>query len=120
MLLLTGAHRVTIALQGSPQTSAMLLVVPKDAALKSVDIQGEHLAAPKDDSGDTLLACMSRDCATKTIALTLGSHRAVALTLIEDRYGGAALCREAPGRAAQDRDPVSERRCCGLDQYHQY
>jgi hypothetical protein len=82
-----GVHRVTIALQGSPEASGMLLVVPKDAALKEINVHGEHLVPPKGDSGDTLLACVSRDCATETVGLEFGSRSAVALTLIEDRYG---------------------------------
>lgn len=82
-----GAHRVTITLQGSPQTSSMLLLIPKDAELREIDIHGEHLAAPKDDSGDTVIACMSRDCATETVGLEFGSRKAVSLSLIEDRYG---------------------------------
>jgi len=85
--LVEGAHRVTITLQGSPQTSSMLLLIPKDAELREIDIHGEHLAAPKDDSGDTVIACMSRDCATETVGLEFGSRKAVSLSLIEDRYG---------------------------------
>jgi hypothetical protein len=81
------AHRVTIALRGSQEASGMLLIIPKDAALRAIDIHGEHLAAPKGSSGDTVLACMSRDCASETVGLELGSRKAVTLTLIEDRYG---------------------------------
>jgi hypothetical protein len=85
--LVAGAHRVTIALQGSPQTSGMLLVIPKDAELHEINIHGEHLVPPKGDSGDTVLACVSRDCATETVGLEFGSRKAVPLTLIEERYG---------------------------------
>jgi len=81
-----GAHRVTVTLQGSPQTSSMLLLIPKDAELRAIDIHGEHVPAPKGDSGDTVLSCMSRDCATETVSLEFGSRKAVSLTLIEDRY----------------------------------
>lgn len=82
-----GAHRVTIALQGSPRASGMLIVIPKDAELKEINIHGEHLVSPKDDSGDTMLICGSRDCATETVGLEFGSRKAITLTLIEDRYG---------------------------------
>jgi hypothetical protein len=85
--VVAGAHRVTLSLQGSAQASSMLLLIPKDAELHSVDIHGEHVAAPKDDSGDMVLSCMSRDCATETVSLEFGSRKAIALTLIEDRYG---------------------------------
>ncbi len=85
--VVSNARRVALAWQGSPQTSAMLLVIPKDAALKSIDLHGERIAAPKNGSGDTVLACMSRDCANETAGLEFGSRKAVALTLIEDRYG---------------------------------
>jgi hypothetical protein len=85
--IVAGAHRVTIAMQGSPNASGMLLVIPKAAELHEINIHGEHLVPPKNDSGDTLLACVSRDCATETIGLEFGSRKAVSLSLIEDRYG---------------------------------
>ncbi|HTT98775.1 MAG TPA: M20/M25/M40 family metallo-hydrolase [Rhizomicrobium sp.] len=85
--VVAGAHRVTIALQGSPQASGMLLFIPKDAKLREINIHGEHLVPPKGDSGNTLIACVSRDCATETVGLEFGSRKAVTLSLIEDRYG---------------------------------
>jgi len=85
--IVAGAHRVTIALQGSALASTMLLVIPKAAQLSEINIHGEHLVPPKGDSGDTLLLCRSRDCATETVGLEFRSRKAVALSLIEDRYG---------------------------------
>jgi hypothetical protein len=85
--VVAGMHRVIIALHGSPQASGMLLAIPKDAQLKVIDIHDEHVAAPKDDSGDTVLACVSRDCATETVGLEFASHKPISLTLIEDQYG---------------------------------
>jgi Peptidase family M28 len=85
--VVSGAHRVTIALQGSPQASGMLLIIPKDAALRVIDIHGERVVAPKGNSDDTVLACVSRDCATETVGLEFGSRKDIRLTLVEDRYG---------------------------------
>ncbi len=87
MRVVAGAHRITITLHGSPQASGMLLIVPKDAALRVIDIHGEHVVAPKDNNTYTVLACVSRDCATETVGLEFGSRRDITLTLVEDRYG---------------------------------
>ena len=82
-----GARRVTITFHGSPQTSTMGIIVPKSAKLRSIDIHGQHLVAPKDNDAATLLGCFSRDCAGETVALELGSRSDVSLPIAEQRYG---------------------------------
>jgi hypothetical protein len=81
-----GAHRVTIQLHGSSQAAAMAIVVPKSAKLRSIDIHGQHLVAPKDSESDTLLGCASRDCASETIGLVFESRSQVLLQIAEQRY----------------------------------
>jgi hypothetical protein len=77
------ARRVTLALHGSDRTAQMVLVIPSSAMLKAVDLEGWHFVAP-----DALvLACMSRDCASATVTLTLATRAAVTLSLYEHRFG---------------------------------
>ncbi len=82
-----GGRRVTVALHGSSQASAMGVLIPKEARVRSIAIHGQNLVAPKDFDGDTFLACASRDCAGEVVAIETASHAAFALTVIEQRYG---------------------------------
>lgn len=82
-----GGRRVTVALHGSPATSSMGIIIPKGAKLTTVDIHGQHLVAPKGNDGDTLLACVSRDCAGEVVSIETATHDAFTLTIIEQRYG---------------------------------
>jgi hypothetical protein len=98
-----GARRVTIQLHGSPQAATMGIVVPKSARLRSIDIHGQHLAAPKDSDTDTLLGCASRDCAGETVGLEFASRSQVSLVIAEERYSlppfAAALATARPANA---------------------
>ncbi len=85
-VVLPQGRRIAVALHGSPQTSAMLLVVPKTARLRTIDINGQHLAVAAPGNTDTLLACVSRDCATENVTLDLASRAAFALQFVEERY----------------------------------
>jgi len=76
-----------VAIGGSPQADATFVVVPKEMKLASIDIRGEHLVVPKGNDSDTLLACVSRDCANVTVSLAYASHAASKLTFGEQRYG---------------------------------
>ena len=82
-----GMRRVTVAISGSPQSGATFVLVPKEAKLASIDIRGAHLVAPKDNAGDTLLACVSRDCANAVASFAFASRAALRLTFGEQRYG---------------------------------
>jgi hypothetical protein len=82
-----GARRTRVALSGSPQSDAMFVVIPKEVKLMSIDIHGEHLVAPKDNDGDTVIACASRDCASEVVGLEFASRAAFKLAFGEQRYG---------------------------------
>ena len=77
--IVAGSHRVTIPLHGSPQSATMGIVIPKSAKLRSIDIHGQHLVAPKDSDTDTLLGCASRDCAQEIVGLEFASRSDVSL-----------------------------------------
>jgi peptidase M28-like protein len=98
-----GIRKLTVALHGSPDTDAMALIVPKAAALAALVVNGEHMDAPKTFSGDTLVACASRDCRDETVTMTLRAHGAFALLFAEQRYGlpqaGANLVAARPKQA---------------------
>jgi hypothetical protein len=79
--------QMTVALHGSPQTSAMLLVIPKAAKLRAIDIRGQHLVAPKGFDDETYFACVSRDCADEQVTLDVGTKDAFTLNFAEMRYG---------------------------------
>ena len=55
--------------------------------MRTIDIHGEHLVAPKDNDGDTVLACASRDCASEVVGLEFASRAAFKLSFGEQRYG---------------------------------
>jgi hypothetical protein len=100
-------RRVTLAMRGSDATAQIYLVVPKDAMLKSIDIKDWHFDAPPQwaNLDRVVLACMSRDCASITLTLTLGTKKPVVLDLGEDRFGlpdfGARLLAARPRTATQ-------------------
>jgi hypothetical protein len=86
-VVVEGARRVAVALHGSPQTSAMFVVIPKAVEIRTIDIRGEHLVAPKGNDTDTILACASRDCANEVVGLEFASRSAFKLSFGEQRYG---------------------------------
>jgi len=86
-----GAHRVAITLHGSPETSTIGIIVPKSAKLRSIDIHGQHLVAPKDNNTGTLLGCASRDCAGETVTFEFGSRSDISLLVGEQRFGLPAI-----------------------------
>lgn len=85
-----GADRsLTFVLHGSPKAAQMILVIPKSAMLKAIDLSGWHFDAPASwaNEDSVALACMSRDCASATVTLTLASRRTQTLALFEHRFG---------------------------------
>jgi hypothetical protein len=84
-----GMRRVTLLFHGSDAADQMHLVIPKDALLKAVDLQGWHFAAPAgwSDEDFVVFDCMSRDCRSASITLTLATHTAMTLGLYEHRFG---------------------------------
>jgi hypothetical protein len=63
------------------------MVIPKAMKIRSIDIHGEHLVAPKDNDTDTILACASRDCADEVVGLEFASRARFKLTFGEQRFG---------------------------------
>ncbi|MBS0275042.1 MAG: M20/M25/M40 family metallo-hydrolase [Proteobacteria bacterium] len=82
-----GVRTVHVAVHGSPDTSAMLFRIPKEAMLKGFAMRGQHYDPPKGWSGDTMVECSSRDCRDMDMTLTLGSTAPLTFTFAEQRYG---------------------------------
>ena len=82
-----GARVVTLALNGSNDTSAMMLRIPKEALLQTLDLRGQRVVTSKDWSGDTMLECASRDCRDLDVTMTLGSTAPLTFDFAEQRYG---------------------------------
>jgi len=85
-----GAGRsLTLTLRGSSEAAQMILVTPRSAMLKAIDVNGWHFDAPSSwaNEDSVALACMSRDCASATVTLTLASRSTQTLELYEHRFG---------------------------------
>jgi hypothetical protein len=94
---------VALRLVGSADTSGMILYIPKEAQLQSIDLRGQHLVTPTMHAvGATRILCVSRDCRDETVKLTLAGD-ASGLVFAEDRYGlppfGDALKAARPNTA---------------------
>jgi hypothetical protein len=98
-----GLRRVTLNLRGSADTDTMLLRIPKEAGLASLDVRGQHLSPPEGWSGDTTLICSSRDCRDLTLSLALRDSGPLKLAFAERRFGlpafGARLAAARPDTA---------------------
>jgi hypothetical protein len=110
-----GVRQVTLLFHGSDAADQMILIVPKAARLKAVDLPGWHFAAPPEWAHEdyVALACMSRDCRSQSVTLTLAADAALTLGLCEHRFGlpgfGWKLIRARPGTAvpSQNGDGVT-------------
>lgn len=93
---------VTVRLSGSAEASGMVLYVPGKAKLRSVDLRGQHIAAPANWSGPVRLLCLSRDCRDETVTLAFAGDPS-GLVFMELRYGlpgfGDALKAARPDTA---------------------
>jgi hypothetical protein len=87
--LVDGLRRLTFALHGSKETAQMYVAIPKTARLKSIDIRGWHFDAPPAWSNQdaVAIACMSRDCSSANLTLTLASRSAANIAIYEHRFG---------------------------------
>jgi hypothetical protein len=85
-----GAGRiVTLTLRGSAMADRMALVVPKDSGLVRAAIGGKSFApsgASLNPSG-TIIACVTHDCGTVTVALVFATRKPVDVLIGEQRYG---------------------------------
>jgi hypothetical protein len=109
---LDGATRhLEIAFSGSPDANGMLVAIPKEAKLVSLDLRGQHMAA-KDSSGNVRVICWTPDCRDLHLSLVLGNTGAVSIAFAEVRYGlpdfGARLqaARPETAMASQSGDEV--------------
>ncbi|HEX4159654.1 MAG TPA: M20/M25/M40 family metallo-hydrolase [Rhizomicrobium sp.] len=84
-----GVRRVTLLFHGSEAADQMFLIVPKAAVPKAFDLHGSHYAAPAAWSDEDFIqfACMSRDCRSETVTLTLATRKPLTLGLYEHRFG---------------------------------
>jgi hypothetical protein len=82
-------HRVTIAMHGSAKAGQMLLVVPKSAGLKAVDIGNWHIPVrpSRFNSGNTVIGCLTPDCRGMSVTLDIAPKKAFDIVLGERRAG---------------------------------
>jgi len=81
------ARLVRIAVHGSPETSAMLFRIPKNAKLARFAMRGQNYDPPAGWSGDTMVECSSPDCRDMDLTLTLDSTAPLTFDFAEQRYG---------------------------------
>lgn len=93
-----GVRTASLALRGSTETAEMALYIPSGAGLLSLDIGGQHLAAPAGWTGSTALLCLGADCRDERVVLRLAAQvpeQPAELRFVEHRWGlparGAAL-----------------------------
>lgn len=90
----------TVTLDLKTQSEAVMLVVPPEAALRAVTVNGVTAAA---DGARTTILCTTPDCAQARMVLELGSSRPVELLLLANHRGlppqGATLLRARPPEA---------------------
>ena len=110
--VVAGAHRITIALHGSPEASGdRFSIIPKVAKIRAIDIHGEHVAAPKDNDDDTVIACASRDCASEVVGLEFASRAAFKLAFGEQRYGAPPSAAKLIAARPKNAIPSQNWRC---------
>jgi hypothetical protein len=85
-----GTRQISLALHGSAQASQMVIAVPREAGVKTIEIDGKRFDVPnwsQSSAPYNFIGCFSRDCATKTVNLELSSRGALKLLIGELRYG---------------------------------
>jgi hypothetical protein len=84
-----GLRRITFLFHDSGSADQMYLAIPKAAMLKAIGVHGWRFNAPLQwaSEDEVLLACMSRDCASETVTLTVATRSPVTFGLYEQRFG---------------------------------
>jgi hypothetical protein len=100
----TGNTRVvSLQLNGSDNTNAMLLRVPQGAKYVAMRIRGENVVPPEGWSGDANISCSGPDCRDLAVTVTVASHGAFNIPFAERDYGlpafGSALKAARPPTA---------------------
>ena len=82
-----GATRIVeIALDGSREADGMVVGIPKNAELVSLDVRGQHFDA-QPNAGATRIICWTPDCRDLRLKLVLAHASGVDITYSEMRYG---------------------------------
>jgi hypothetical protein len=89
--------RVTLQVDGSADANGMVVGIPKDAGLQSLDLRGEHYDFSK-DTGAMRILCLSPDCRDLKVTAQLAKPDAE-IVVAELRYGLPAS--GAPLKAAR-------------------
>jgi hypothetical protein len=98
-------RRVTLTLQGSDAANRMFVVVPKDAGLSVIAIEGKTFVPAADSLNPvgTIFGCLTNDCRSKSVTLSFASRRPVEIWIGEQRYGlppdGTTLRKARPQTA---------------------
>ena len=80
-----GAARVDVKLHGSDANS-VVMVIPKEAKLTSIDLRGQHFV-PQDDTRTVRLICWTPDCNDLHLSLMLAKTGKAAFSFAEVHYG---------------------------------
>jgi hypothetical protein len=81
-----GARHVELALEGSTAANGMVVMIPKDAKLVSLDLRGQHIAGGVEPTNARVL-CWTPDCRDLRLSLVFGNSGKVAINFAEVRYG---------------------------------
>jgi Peptidase family M28 len=98
-----GARHVELALTGSTNANGMVVMIPKDAKLASLDLRDQHVAAGPGEPTAARVICWTPDCRDMRLSLVLRNSGKVAIAFAEVRYGlpasGAHLQAARPDTA---------------------
>jgi hypothetical protein len=101
-----GGRRVTLVLQGSDDANQMAFILTKPSNLEAIDIKDWHFDVPPQWTklDRVVVACMSRDCASAALTLTLSDDAPLDAVVSEDHFGlppeGERLAAARPKWAA--------------------
>ena len=102
----TGQGRiVTLTLHSSTNANRVVVVVPKDAGLVRVTLDGKVFVPSLGNlnPAGTIIVCATDDCRAMTVTLDFASRKPVAVTVGEQRYGlpadGVKLVAARPATA---------------------
>lgn len=81
-----GARHVEIAIAGSSDANGMIVSIPKDVKLATLDLRGQHYE-PGDNTGTVRIICWTPDCRDLHLSMVLGETGKVVVRFAEVRYG---------------------------------
>lgn len=95
-------RKVTLVLRASSDANRVAVVVPKEANLIGASMDGHRFVVSPDNlnPSGTIIACVTDDCRTMTVVLTLASRKPAEIIVGEQQYGlppdGAAFVTARP------------------------